>query len=255
MSVSRPTGYRMPSSRGLTTLSRRIVANGKALRRDEAVRIVAGVAARVVESGSSDEVFRALSHGHLGDDDLVVSNGRLQNLVGRSAEFVDLLHASLHNTFTLPPDPWLDLRFEIRFFDDPEEPEAPWTYVLVGTESDAMEQRWRAVDGVESYPLPNPDAPAGDEDADAASRREAVWSRVMAPYANSSPLSWMAPDPQLLFDVVDSVAAADGDAARADEGKLTVTLVAAELARLMGTDATQARELLLRRTSEVVLPH
>lgn len=247
MSVSNPTGYRMPSSIGLTTLSRRVVAAGRAIRRDEAARVVATVAAMVVESGGSDEVFRKLSHGRIGDADVVVSKEeRYENLVARSAEFVDLLHAAMHASFSVPPEPWLDLRFELQFFDDADDPDGPWTYVLLGTENKALENAWAGVEAVETYPIPAPDAQFRQAEPDETfAAREATWARVTAPFVRSSPVSWRAPDPELLFDIVDSLGHLDGDAARAEAGEITVTLVARELAPLLGRTLEEAVDVLV----------
>jgi hypothetical protein len=245
MSVSSPNGYRMPSSIGLTTLSRLVVGAGRALRRDEAAKVVASVAALVLDAGRSDEVFRKLSHGQIGDDDLVVSKeDRYDTVVARSAEFVDLVHASMHAAFTLPAEAWLDLRFELQFFDDPEDPEGPWTYILLGSENNALESAWAGIESVERFPIPDPDALQQHEVEEGLAEREAVWTRVTAPYERTSPVSWKAPDPQFLFDIIDSLGHMDGDAARAEQGEITVTLVAEELAALLACTQEQAVEAL-----------
>jgi hypothetical protein len=237
----------MPSSIGLTTLSRMVVVGGRTLRRDEAARVVAGVAALMIDAGNSDEVLRKLSHGQLGDDDLVVSKEeRYDNVVARSAEFVDLLHASMHGAFTLPAESWLDLRFELQFFDDPEAAEGDWTYVLLGTENKSLEAAWAGIDTVERYDIPEPDALQRSDVEEGLAQRERLWSRVTAPYVRSSPVSWKAPDPQLLFDIVDSLGHLDGDAARAEAGEITVTLVAEALAPLIGVSSGEAIEVLQR---------
>jgi len=233
----------MPSSIGLTTLSRRIVAGGRALRRDESVRVIAAVTADVIASGDSDAVFRNLSHGQIGADQLVVSRRRAPSLIAHTAEFVDLLHSSMHHAFAVPPAAWLDLRFKLDFYDDPDDPDSPWTYVLLGTESMVLRQRWQEVDGVEPYPLPDPDQPT-DEAVDDVAERAAVWTRVLAPFTHSAPVTWLAPDPELLFDVVDSLRDPTGDEHRAADGLVTVSLIADALVQHHGIAADDVLEIM-----------
>lgn len=245
----------MPRSIGLTALSRHIAADVRAVRRDEAVRIVAAVAAKAIESGDRDGVFRKLSHGQLGDEQLLVSHGRAANLVAYSAEFVDLLHSSLHNSVTVPPEPWLDLRFELRFFDDPADAESPWTYVLLGTECAALEERWQGIDGVERFSIPDPDDMTRLDDDDGLAARAETWARITAPFANSGPISWRLPDPELLFDIFDSLADPDRDSVRAEEGEITVALVAAAVKRLLDISEREAEDLLTAKESTAVAPY
>lgn len=256
MSVSRPNGYRMPRSIALTTLSRRIVAGGTVSRRDEAVRIVAAIAAQVIESADREAVFRRLSHGRLGVEQLAVSRTRSPSLVAYTAEFVDLLHSSMHHTFAVPVEPWLDLRFELSFFDDPADAESPWTYVLLGTESPVLEERWQQIEGVEPFPIPDPDDVPGNDHAEPElSARADIWTRVTDPFATSEPISWQAPELALLFDIIDSLADPAGDRVQAEQGKITVSLVADELSRRHGMSHPEAYDLLTAEESKAATSH
>jgi hypothetical protein len=234
MTVGIPIGYRLPASVGITALSRRLVVAGQLPRRDQAIHVIAGVMARVLESSDRDAVFRSLSNGQVGDSDLAVCNAGHRPLVARVAEFVDVLHSALHSPFALPPDAWLDLRFELRFVDDPGDSGNCWTYALLGTESEALQHAWQAIPGVELFAFDDGDDSerSGSADRDSSQEHGEIWARVLAPFATANPLCWTAPDPQLLFDILDSLDHPESDEAQAAKGRVTVPLVLAELQRL-----------------------
>ena len=133
-------------------------------------------------------------------------------------------------------DPWLDLRFEVRFYDDPAEPDGRWTYVLVSTNSTAFELGWRRIPGLLRYPLPETDDDPGRA-ADDWVERFGIWERILAAYPPSAALAWRAPDPQLCAELVESMDDPALDSKRSAEGKLTVTDVLTEVHRLLGPSA------------------
>jgi hypothetical protein len=234
MTVSIPTGYRLPGSVGITALCRHLVNTGRLPRRDQAIHVIAGIMARALESSDRDALFKSLSKGQVGDSDLAISNAGDRPLVARVAEFVDVLHSALGGPFALPPDPWLDLRFELRFVDDPEDKGNCWTYALLGTEGEGLQSVWQAIPGVEPFAFD--DAHDSERfpstDRDFSQEHEKIWARVLAPFATANPLCWTAPDPQLLFDILDSLGHPECDEAQAAEGRVTVPLVLAQLRRL-----------------------
>ena len=115
-----------------------------------------------------------------------------------------------------------------------------------GTEHDRLEQAFVHLRGCQAYPLATFDdpPPAGDEDTD-WHERATVWHRVLAPYRRSTPLQISAPEPQVLFDLFESLQHHDGDAELAAAGKVTVSAVIDELERRLGGDTPDdLRELL-----------
>jgi hypothetical protein len=235
MSVSQPSGYRLPATVGLTALSRALISDGRSLRRDESVVAVAIVAAELfVGSQDPDAVLRRLSHGQLSGSDLTLSTASGRGLVSRAAEFVDLAHVLTHRPGALPMPTRLDLRFSLQFFDDPDDSGPAWTYVLVGTNSDRLEQAWLSVDGVEAYPVTVDDQPPLFPESDPEwAKRAIVWDRVLAPYAHAQPITWAASEPQLFFDVTESLAHPERDQANAADGRLTVPLVVEQVRQLL----------------------
>lgn len=232
MSVSKPVGYRIPSQLGLTTLSRVLTKHGKITRRDEATRVVARVVADFVTTGNPGEVIGRLSHGQLSAADLVVSSATGSDLIRQAAEFIDLLHAQMHHLSALPMPAHLDLRFRLQFYDDRDDPNREWTYVLLGTNCDVLEQAWQRVVGVEQFAVPTSDEPGDARGTDPEwAQRAATWERVTRPFRNSSPITWSAPEPELLFAVTESLREPAEDAMRAEAGELTVTMVIDEVAR------------------------
>ena len=247
MTYSQPIGHRLPSQIGLTSLSRALERFGWPVWRVEVVRAVASVVIEMMEpSADTEEVCRRLSNGQVGADDLVLSRARDSGVLLRSAEFLDVAHGLLHRPSAMPLPPTLDLRCRAQFMDDTGDPDRAWTYVLFGTEHDRLEQAFVHLRGCQAYPLATFDdpPPAGDEDAD-WHERATVWHRVLAPYRRSTPLQISAPEPQVLFDLFESLQQQDGDAELAAAGKVTVSAVIDELERRLGGDAPDdLRELL-----------
>jgi hypothetical protein len=54
--------------------------------------------------------------------------------------------------------------------------------------------------------------------------------------SRSPSLTWQAPEPELLFDIAESLRDPAGDSARAASGRLTVPAVLAALAAQLGAD-------------------
>ncbi len=178
----------------------------------------------------------------------MVSSKRGSGLLRQAAEFVDQLHAVTHRPSAIPIPPQLDLRFTIQFFDDRHDPDRTWTYVLVGTEQGRLEDSWREVRGVQPYPVANAADPPADIDFDPEwSERCAVWERVLRPYRFETPLCWQASDPQLLFDIVESLSHPEREAELTEEGRPTATLVIEETRRLLGNAAMPELEALVTR--------
>ena len=254
MSFNQPSGYRFPTSFGLTPLSRQLVSYGRPIRRDGAVEAVARVLTLIISSPQEwTRVFPRLSFGQVTIDDLQVSAGRRDGLVCYSAEYVDAVNAHLHRTSAVPVPPWLDLRFELQFFDDPRDVEQRWTYALLGTESHSLEAAWAAVDGVEAYPAATvADAPADPTRDPGWADRRLVWDRVTAPFRRSSPLAWRAPDPSLVFDVAESMANPGRDDELAASGSVTQSLVMEALGEMLGKSAPAD---LLDLVTRAVDPH
>lgn len=239
MSVSQPTGYRIASNISLTALSRALIRDGRDLRRDESVLAVAIVAAElIVTPQDPDAVLRRLSHGQLSSADLTLSAGGGLSVISRAAEFIDVAHALMHRSGAVPMPARLDLRFSLQFFDDREDPSHAWTYVLVGTNSDRLEQAWLSAPGVEPYPVTTDDQPPLFPESDPGwAERGVVWDRVLAPFAHSAPIAWSASEPELFFDVTESLANPERDGVSAADGKLTVPLVVEQVRQLLDDPA------------------
>lgn len=239
MSFERPSGYRITRQLGLTTLIRGVVGEGGQLRRDEALRILSKVAAELAMVPRPDEVFRRLSGGSVASEELDAVCGPEASLLARAAAFVDVVHLHLHEGARV--DPWLDLRFEVQFYEDPAEPHGAWTYVLVSTNSSAFELGWRRVPGLLRYPLPESDDDQARHNDDWV-ERFGVWERILAAYPRSGALAWRAPDPQLYAELTESLHDPSLDAKLGSEGKVTVTAVLAEVHRLLGPSAPSGVE-------------
>jgi hypothetical protein len=254
VSVNQPSGYRFPASFGLTSLSRQLVSYGRPIRRDAAVGAAARVLTQIISSPQDwPSVFPHLSFGQVTLETLKVSAGRRDGLLSYAGEYVDAVNAHLHRTSAVPVAPWLDLRFELQFFDDPADPHLRWTYALLGTESHALEAAWAAVDGVEAYPAASLADPPTDPDVDPGwSDRRLVWDRLTAPFRRSLPLSWRAPDPSLLFDLAESMADPGRDDELAASGGVTQSLVMEALGELLGDSAPAD---LLAMVTRPVDPH
>lgn len=109
---------------------------------------------------------------------------------------------------------------------------------MFGTEHARLERVFLQIRGMESYPLSIADNPPIDPDADPGwAERCVIWQRVLAPYSRSSPLSISAPEPQIMFDIAESLQHPQRDGQYAAEGKVTVTAVLDELTRLLGDSA------------------
>lgn len=237
MTYSQPRGYRLSTGTSLTSVSRALERFGWPLWQVEIRRAVATVCIELLADDDRDTVFRKLSHGQVGDDDLVVSAANRRGLLHRAAEFLDVGHGIMHRPSALPLPPRLDLRCRAQFMDDRDDPERRYTYVLFGTEHERLEEVFLQLRGIEAYPLASSDDPGdpGDETGrDERAERAVVWDRVLAPYARFSPLSISAPEPQVTFDVAESLHWPDREAEFAAQGKTTVTQVVAEVARHLG---------------------
>lgn len=239
MTYSQPEGYRVPSRVSLTSVSRALEHFGWPLWRTEVVRAVAAVAGELLAARNGrEQVYQKLSRNQITESDLVISLANGRGLLHRAAEFLDVGHGLMHRPSALPLPPRLDLRCRAQFMDDRNDPERAWTYILFGTEHQRLEDAFLQLRGIEPYPLPVSDLPLTDPDADPdLAARAAVWARVLAPYARSSPLSLSAPEPQITFDIAESLRRPDKDAQYAAEGKTTVTAVIAEIAGHLGDDA------------------
>lgn len=253
MSYSQPSGYRLPSSASLPSISRALERFGWSAWRLEAVRATAQVAVELLEHpDDQEEVLRRLSGDQVGDDDLVISSAMGAGVLLRAAEFLDVAHAALSKPTAVPLPRALDLRCRAQFMDDAADPDRAWIYVLFGTEQASLQQIFEHLRGIEPYPVP----PVGgvtieeivpDPDDLDLQQRTAVWERVLAPYARFSPLMISAPEPALAFDIIESLRAEDQDAALQDEGKVTVTAVVAAIAeRLQDPDLDDIRARVVR---------
>lgn len=244
----------MPSEVSLTGLSRSIVRRGEPVHRHLAARAVARVAVELLRRPDRQEAsLRGLSYGQLGLADLSISQLRGLGTLARAAEFVDAGHALMHRASAVPMPADLDLRFTLKFFDDQDDPDREWIYVLVGTASAELETAWREVRGVEAYPISIDGQPAANvaEDDDTLSR-QAVWDRVLSPFVRSAPLSWTASEPELLFDVIESLRDPDVDEQHEGGARVTAGLVVREvqrIRRLAGED-DDVYDALVRRTGE-----
>lgn len=251
MSYSQPMGYRFPSTMLLPSISRALERFGWPVWREETVRALAEVTLELLDPATSrDDVFRRLSHNQIGEADLVISQSRHEGLLHRAAEFLDVGHALMHRPSATPLPSWLDLRCQAQFMDDPEDPDRAWTYALFGTEHDRLQRIFSQLRGTQEYPLPPEDSPP--EGADPAEWREraATWHRVLAPYARYSPLSIHTPEPQVMFDIVESLSDLSRDAQLAASGKVTVTQAVATIReRLADAAPPDLHERLVARIS------
>lgn len=249
MTYSQPKGYRLSSAVSLTSVARALERFGWPLWRGETVRAVASVAIELLGSDDRESIYQSLSHNQVGETDLVISEARGHGLLMRAAEFVDVSHALMHRTSALPLPPRLDLRCRAQFMDDRGDPAREWTYILFGTEQELLEDVFMQIRGIEAFPVNVLDDPPADPDHDSEwEMRAVVWQRVLAPYTRSSPLSLSAPEPQLAFDIAESLLHVTRDEEYMAEGKTTVTAVIAEVARQLGDDApADLREQLTAR--------
>lgn len=233
MTFSQPMGYRLPSHVSLPALSRALERFGWPVWRVEVVRALASVVVEMMApSADPDEVCRRLSNGQVGADDLVISRTQSSGLLLQCAEFIDVAHGLLHLPSALPVPPTLDLRCRAQFMDDTADPDRAWTYVLFGTEHDRLEQVFLHLRGCEAYPLAvSDDPPPADQIDQDWLDRAAVWQRVLAPYRRSTPLQVSAPEPQVMFDLFESLQHRELDAELAAAGKVTVSAVVDELER------------------------
>lgn len=245
MTYSEPKGYRLPSEVKITAIARALERFGWPIWQVETVRAVASVALELL--GSADEresVYQRLSHGQITEADLVISEAQGHGLVMRAAEFLSVGHALMRRASGVPLPPHLDLRARAQFMDDQGDPYRKWTYVLFGTERKPLEDMFVRLHGMEAFPRDTPDElgdsddpPAGGVDDLEREMRSAVWDRVLAPYARFSPLSISAPEPQVAFDIAESLRQSDRDTEFHVQGKTTVTAVVAEVTRQLGDTA------------------
>lgn len=97
MSYSQPTGYRMPASVSLPSVSRALERFGWPVWRVETVRALAAVAIDLLNSSDDrDTVYKRLSHGQISEVDLVISTTTERGLLHRAAEFLDVAHGIMH---------------------------------------------------------------------------------------------------------------------------------------------------------------
>lgn len=245
MTYSQPKGYRLSTTVSLTSVSRALERFGWPIWRAEVIRAVASVAVELLATPNDrGQVYAKLSHNQITESDLVLSEMNDRGLIYRAAEFLDIGHGLMHRPSALPLPPRLDLRCRAQFVDDRDDPDRLWTYVLFGTEHERLEEVFLQLHGIASYPLEASNEAAdgtADEDWDT---RNAVWDRVLAPYSRSSPLSISAPEPQIAFDIAESLTF-DRDEEYAAQGKTTVTAIVAEVANTLGPDApSDLRDLL-----------
>ncbi|MGB7423982.1 MAG: hypothetical protein WA903_03650, partial [Ornithinimicrobium sp.] len=179
--------------------------------------------------------------------DLIVSNTFDRGLLHRAAEFLDLAHGMLHAPSTIPLPPKYDLRCTAQFMDDPDDSTHAWTYVLFGTEHRLLEERFEDMDGIESYPVEMEDDPLAAEGTDPQrEERLETWNRVLRPYSRSSPLEISAPEPQVMFDIIESIESRS-DGALAFAEKITVAATVNDINRRLGgeEDLAALRERVL----------
>lgn len=241
MTFSQPMGYRLPSSVSLTSLSRALERFGWPIWRVEVVRAAASVVVEAMQHGADlDEVCRRLSNDQVGAEDLLISRARNAGLLLHCAEFLDVAHGLLSSPSALPLPSRIDLRARAQFMDDPAAPERAWTYVLFGTEHDRLEQVFLQLRGCEPYPIAAADdPPADEEDRPGWEERVLTWERVLAPFGRSTPLQVSAPEPQVMFDLIESLRHDGIDAELAAEGKVTMTAVLDEVERRLGGEAPE----------------
>ena len=239
MSYSQPTGYRMPASVSLPSVSRALERFGWPVWRVETVRALAAVAIDLLNSPDDrDTVYKRLSHGQISEADLIISTTTERGLLHRAAEFLDVAHGIMHRPSVIPMPSKLDMRSRAQFMDDPGDPARTWNYVLFGTEHDRLEQVFMQLRGIETYPVAAADDPPADSESDPGwAERCVVWQRVLAPYSRSSPLSISAPEPQITFDIAESLQFGDRDAEFAAAGKVTATAAIEEIRRQLGDNS------------------
>ncbi|WP_298889611.1 hypothetical protein [uncultured Serinicoccus sp.] len=241
MPYSQPRGYRLSSSISLPHVTRRLELLGWPLWRAEVVSTLATVCHEVVATGDPDGVYGRLSHDQVSRADLPLSSMHRNSVIAQAAEFIDVAHGVLALPAARPLSPALDLRCRAQFMDDPEDPTGPWTYVLFGTQREVLQAAFADMDGVEAYPVDT----APDPDADALARA-AVWERVLAPYARFTPLSVSAPEPQVLFDVIESQdSGPEADGRLVAQGKVTISAVVDACRRLGSDGADDLHDMLL----------
>ena len=241
MPYSQPRGYRLPSSVSLPYVTRKLELLGWPLWRGEVISTLAAVCHEVLATGDPDDVYGRLSHGQVTRADLPLSARHRDSLIAQAAEFIDVAHGVVALPSARPLSPALDLRCRAQFMDDPEDPAGPWTYVLFGTQRQVLHAAFADMDGVEAYPVE--DGPHQDRDAP---DRAVVWGRVLAPYVRFTPLSVSAPEPQVLFDVIESQdLGPDADAMLRAEGKVTISAVVDACRRLGSGAPEDLRETLL----------
>lgn len=241
MTYSQPRGYRLPSSVSLPSLSRALERFGWPLWRVEVVRAVATVCVDLLASPHDREaVYHKWSHDQISESDLVLSHMNDGGLLYRAAEFLDVGHSLMHGMSALPLPIRIDLRCRAQLMDDRYDPERRWTYVLFGTEHAKLEDAFLGLRGIEEFPLTLTGDIMVDHEPDPDwSERAVVWDRVLEPYSRSNPLAISAPEPQVTFDIADSLYHGDRDEEYEMQGKTTVTAVVAEVSRMLGEDAPQ----------------
>ncbi|MGC1206628.1 MAG: hypothetical protein WA880_01595 [Ornithinimicrobium sp.] len=248
MSYSQPLGYRMPGRFPLPALARKLEHLGWPLWRVEVVRALSAVTVELLRSAEDrDAVFRSISQDQLSEADLLVSNTFERGLLHRAAEFLDLAHGILHTPSAIPLPPKYDLRCTAQFMDDPDDAEDTWTYVLLGTEHRKLEERFADMDGIENYPVEMEEDPLEPEVTDPErEERLETWNRVLRPYSRSSPLEVSAPEPQIMFDIIESIESRS-DGALAFAEKITVTATVNDVNRRLGgkEDLAALRERVL----------
>jgi hypothetical protein len=248
VSMSAPSGYRMPVSTSLSGLARLLTNGGRAIRRELMVSAVARVAAELVrDPAGEDALFEQCSQGQVAARDLSITSKQKSGVLLRAAEFVDAVNAYGHRVSAVPIPASVDLSFSVQFFDDPSAQVRDWTYALVTTQCDPLHQAWQGIRGVESFPVATRgESPELDTDYEGWAARVDVWERVLRPFHRSAPLRWDAPDSAVLFDLTESGRRPDLDAALAADGAPTVSAVTAEVRRLLGPDAPADLEDRLR---------
>lgn len=247
MTYSQPKGYRLPATVSLPSLSRALERFGWPLWRVEVVRAVATVCVDLLAHPTErDAVFRKWSHDQVSEADMTLSHVNNGGLLYRAAEFIDAGHSLMHGMSALPLPFRIDLRCRAQLMDDRYDPERRWTYVLFGTEHARLEDAFLALRGIEEFPLTLPGEIMVDHEPDPGwSDRAVVWDRVLEPYSRSNPLAISAPEPQVLFDIADSLYHPDRDQENEMLGKTTVTAVVAEVSRRLGEGAPQDLRALL----------
>lgn len=242
MTFSQPMGFRMARTVNLPSVSRALERFGWPIWRGEVVRAVAAVTAELLTSEDDvDTVLLRLSHGQVGESDLAFSSHHGGGLLMRAADFLDVAHGLLHLPTAMPLPPMLDLRSRADFMDDPADPQREWVYVLFGTEHASLEAAFAQLRGIEPYPVPSLEDYKDPQDCDPDERlRREVWNRVLDRYTRFRPLSISAPEPQIAFDLVESLADPGQDERLATEGKVTLTAVLEEVSRRLGEETPDA---------------